>query len=341
MSKFSFDVLQRCVFPFIPTDDPDVMLGATFGEDVALTRVGGDILVSHLDPIVGAVENIGWLAVHVACNDIATAGVPPRWILPLVLVPQPEDEGLLETIMRDAGRAAEEVGVSIIGGHTGYSANLARPLVAVTALGTASGRVPVRTSGARAGDAVLVTKGIAIEGTAILAQDFAGVAHELGLIDSELTEARRLMREVSVVPQALTIAGHGATAMHDVTRGGLMETLLEIAFVSDVAIEMDASLLPIPPIVSRFAQAFRFDPLWMISSGTLVATLPAERLDEVSRILNQEGTPFAVVGRVTEGAGVHVHRNGETVHYSDIRCEEDELARMWSLYSPGEGPRAK
>ncbi len=341
MSKFSFEVLQRCVFPFVSSDDPDVILGATFGEDVALTRVGGDIVVSHLDPIVGAVENIGWLAVHVACNDIATAGVPPRWILPLVLVPRPEDEELLERIMRDAGRAADEVGVSIIGGHSGYSANLARPLVAVTALGTASGRVPLRTRGARVGDAVLVTKGIAIEGTAILAQDFPGTARELGLSDSELTEARRLMGEVSVVPQALTIAAHGATAMHDVTRGGLMETLLEIAFLSEVGIEMEVSLLPVPPIVSRFAQAFRFDPLWMISSGTLVATLPPERLDEVGRVLDQEGTPFAVVGRVTEGAGVHVRRDGETVHYGDIRCEEDELARMWRLYSQEAGPRAK
>jgi len=95
MSKFSFDVLQRCVFPFVQTNDPDVILGATFGEDVALTRVGGDILVSHLDPIVGAIDNIGWLAVHVACNDIATSGIPPRWILPLVLLTRQQKSSLM------------------------------------------------------------------------------------------------------------------------------------------------------------------------------------------------------------------------------------------------------
>jgi hydrogenase expression/formation protein HypE len=169
MSKFSLDVLQRRVFPFVEASDPDVLLGAAFGEDVALTRVGGDILISHVDPIVGAIGNIGWLAVHVACNDIATAGIPPRWILLLVLVPRMEDEELLEQIMRDASRAAGEVGASIIGGHTGYSAGLSRPLLAVTALGTASGREPVRTGGARVGDHVLVTKGVALEGTTILA----------------------------------------------------------------------------------------------------------------------------------------------------------------------------
>jgi thiamin-phosphate kinase len=332
MSKFSLDVLQRCVFPFATSDDPDVILGATFGEDVALTRVGGDILVSHMDPIVGAIDNIGWLAVHVACNDIATTGIPPRWILPLVLVPNAEDEVLLERIMRDAARAAREIGVSIIGGHTGYSANLARPLVAVTALGTAEGREPLRTRGARVGDQVLVTKGIAIEGTAILAQDFADVAHELGLSEDDLTEARRLMAQVSVVKEAVAIAAHGATAMHDVTRGGLLETLLELAALSGVAIEVDAALLPMPPVVARFANAFAFDPLWMISSGTLAATVPPERVAEVRRALQETGTPFAFVGEVKEGTGVQVLRNGEAVHYGDIRCEDDELARMWRLY---------
>ncbi len=332
MSKFSWDVLQRCVFPFTVSDDPDVILGATFGEDVALTRVGDDILVSHLDPIVGAVGNIGWLAVHAACNDIVTTGIPPRWILPLVLVPRQDDEDLLERIMRDASRAAREIGVSIIGGHTGYSANLARPLVAVTALGTAEGRAPLRTRGAGVGDQVLVTKGIAIEGTAILAQDFADVARKLGLSEHDLAEARRLMTQVSIVKEAVAIAAQGATAMHDVTRGGLLETLLELASLSKVAIKMDAGLLPIPSVVSRFAEAFQFDPLWMISSGTLVATVPDGRVEEVSRELTQMGMPFAFVGKVIEGVGVQVRCNGKIVHYDDIRCEEDELARMWRLH---------
>jgi hydrogenase maturation factor len=88
MSKFSLDVLQKRVFPFTQSNDSDVILGAAFGEDVALTRVGGDILVSHVDPIVGAIGEIGWLAVHVACNDVAAAGIPPRWLLLLVLVPR-------------------------------------------------------------------------------------------------------------------------------------------------------------------------------------------------------------------------------------------------------------
>ncbi|MBW1802742.1 MAG: AIR synthase family protein [Deltaproteobacteria bacterium] len=336
MSKFSLDVLERRVFPYVETDDPDVILGAAFGEDVALTRVGGDVLVSHVDPIVGAIGNIGWLAVHVACNDVATSGAPPRWILPLVLVPTLDDEDLLEQIMRDAGRAAKEIGASIIGGHTGYSSNLSRSLVAVTALGTGSGRRLVRTSGAQIGDHVLVTKGIALEGTAILAQDFSDVAQKLGLDERDLLKAQQLMGEVSVVPEALALAEHGATAMHDVTRGGLLETLLEIAHLSGVGIEVDASRMPILPVIARFAQAFQFDPIRMISSGTLSATVPPDRIPGVTEVLGKKGVPFADVGRVTDGIGVLLLHKDKNFYYRDIHCEEDELARMWTLYPRNE-----
>ena len=332
MSKFSLDVLQSRVFPFAQADDPDIILGAAFGEDVALTRVGGDILVSHVDPIVGAIGDIGWLAVHVACNDVAAAGVAPRWLLLLVLVPRMEDEELLERIMHDASRAAGEVGASIIGGHTGYSAGLSRPLVAVTALGTASDREPVRTGGAQVGDQVLVTKGLALEGTAILAQDFADVAQGLGLGEEELKAGRRVMAEVSVMQEALALAANGVTAMHDVTRGGILETLLEIAHLSEVGIEVEFSRLPIPSIVSRFARAFQFDPLRMISSGTLAVTVPPDRVEKVSEALEGLGTPFAYIGRVTDGVGVRVLWEGGAIHHTGIRCEEDELARIWTLY---------
>jgi hydrogenase maturation factor len=336
MSKFSLEALNRHVFPYIEHHDPDVILGSVFGEDASLTRVGGSILVSHLDPIVGAVENIGWLAVHVACNDIATSGVPPRWVLLLVLVPGREDEPLLGKIMQDVRRAVGEIGVSIIGGHTGYSSNLSRPLVAVTALGTATGREPIYTRGGSLGDHILVTKGIALEGTAILASDFANVAFELGLGEQDLVEARSLMNEVSILSEALILAECGVTAMHDVTRGGLLETLLEIAYRSGVSLEVDARRIPVRPIVARFARAFQFDPLKMISSGTLVATVPLERVEEASQLLEQRGITLADIGQVVEGSGVRISDDGQVTLYQEIRCEEDELACMWALY-PREG----
>jgi hydrogenase expression/formation protein HypE len=333
MSKFSVDVLNRCVYPYFKSEDPDVLLGAVFGEDIALTRVGESLLASHADPIVGAVENIGWLAVHVACNDIATCGARPRWILPLVLVPDQKDEKLLEKIIRDTARASDEVGVTIIGGHTGYSANLSRPLVAVTALGTLVGREPILTKGAQLGDHILVSKGIALEGTAILANDFTITAHQLGLSEGDIDQAKRLMGAVSVIPEAEILAQHGATSMHDVTRGGLLETLLETASLSSVGMQVAFDRIPIPEIVIRFADAFGFDPLKMISSGTLVATVNPDSLKAVMGHLDEEGIFCADIGVIRAGNGIEIFQDDEVIHYQEIHPEEDELARMWTQYA--------
>lgn len=332
MSKFSLETLNQYVYPNITSRDPDVVMGAVFGEDVALTRVHEGFLASHIDPIVGAVKNIGWLAVHVACNDIAASGAPPRWILTLVMMPHKEDKALLGEIMSDIARAAEETGVSVIGGHTGYSASLSRPLVAVTALGTLPEDKAICTGGAHPGDHIFVTKGIALEGAAILAYDFAGAAQKLGLSDQALDEARSLMKHVSIIPEALVFAAQGATAMHDVTRGGLLETLLEIAALSKVGLQVDGSRIPVPPVVARFAEAFQFDTLKMISSGTLAATIPPARVEAAGLALHEKGIPFADIGQVVEGSGLHIEQHGQVAHYQDIHCEEDELARMWELY---------
>ncbi len=335
MAKFSYDVLQECVYPFTSSDDPDVLLGASFGEDISLTRVGGEILASHVDPIISAVGNIGWLAVHIACNDIATAGIPPRWILALVLVPEADDTELLKKIMGDIQRAAKGLGISIIGGHSEYSPGINRPLVAITALGTAGGREPIHTGGAKVGDHVLVTKGIALEGTSILAGDFTEQARELGLSEEDIHQAQALMEEVSVVEDALTLADHQVTAMHDVTDGGILENLLEIAHTSGVGLEAEYERMPIPPVVQRFAKAFQFDPLQMISSGTLAVTLPPEKAAGAKAALQAKGIPAAVIGQVVEGEGVVLKKGGSRIHYTEIQAEKDELARLWDLYHGG------
>lgn len=332
MSKFSLEVLTKHVFPYFSSNDPDVLLPPEFGEDIALTRVGQDILVSHVDPIVGAVKDIGWLAVHVASNDVATSGALPRWILLLVLVPSKNDVALLEKIMQDASKAADEIGATVIGGHTGYTANLSRPLVAVTALGVLSKKDPIRTKGAEIGDHVFLTKGVGLEGTAILANDFSQTAIRLGLSVEELHEASQLLKEVSIIPEALISAENGATAMHDVTRGGLLETLLEVAKLADLGIIINSQRIPIRPVVSRFAKAFDFDPLKMISSGSLVATVPPAAIDVVSEKLREKGIIFADIGMVSEGKGVKISQAGKQVWHQDIHCEDDDLATIWERY---------
>jgi hydrogenase expression/formation protein HypE len=172
-----------------------------------------------------------------------------------------------------------------------------------------------------------------LEGTAILAHDFDDVALKAGLSKADLNEGRQLMAQVSVVREALVLAQEGVTSMHDVTRGGILETLLEIANRSRVGIELNFDQLPISSIVARFASAFQFDPLRMISSGTLALTVPPDRVEAVCNAMYQLETSITHVGRVTDEEGVSIFRDGEVTNYKEIRCEEDELARVSLIHS--------
>jgi hydrogenase expression/formation protein HypE len=333
MSKFSLDTLRSCVFPFLGIDnDPDVILGSSFGEDVAVTRIGEDLLLSHVDPIVGAVEGIGRLALHVACNDIACSGIKPRWAQILVLVPDRNDTDLVKRIMQDASEAAKEAGVSIIGGHTGYSSGITRPVVAVTAMAPAGGRRVIRTGGISEGNHIIITGGAGIEGTSILAVDFAKKARELGLTGEEIREGVELGEKISIIREASLLADLGATAMHDVTRGGIMETLLEMALLSSLELDIHEDHIPVCPVVSRFARAFGFDPMGMISSGSLAAAMPPETVEDTLKKLHKMGIPAGDAGIARKGNGITVHRSKGTTHLTEPRCEDDELARMWVLF---------
>ncbi|RLF04084.1 MAG: hypothetical protein DRJ64_07450 [Thermoprotei archaeon] len=133
------------------------------------------VIVAHSDPTVGALKKIGWLAVHIACNDIATVGVRPRWILPTILLPEKWREEMVDVITKNIDEAARELGVAVVGGHTGYAIGSSWPIVVVTAIGVGRRDKVLTSACARPGDVVYVTKGAGIEGTAILASGFKAV----------------------------------------------------------------------------------------------------------------------------------------------------------------------
>ncbi len=332
MSKFSREIMEKAVYAPLgrQKQDPSVLMGSLFGEDIALVDTGAGLLASHVDPIVGAAEGLGRLAVHVACNDLAASGVAPRWLQLLVLVPCAEDTESLRRIMEEAVEAAEEAGAVIVGGHSGYSSGLSRPLAAVTAFGSAQKETPVRTGGARKGDVVCLTRGMGLEGTAILAWDYSEECFRRGLLKEHVEEARKLAECLSVVPEALELASLGATAMHDPTRGGVLEAFLEMAWGAKKSFRIQREKLPYLPVVQNFARAFDFDPLRMISSGALAATLPKERVAEAARAI----APWAClypVGTVEEGKGVRICSQSEDLFFVEPEPEKDELARLQVL----------
>lgn len=332
MSKFSDRIMEKYIFSRLPPVRKDVVVGPGMGLDVGVTRLKNKtFLISHLDPIVGAIGRIGWLAVHIACNDIATSGAAPSWILPLILLPEHWKEKMLDEITNDIATAAKETGVSIIGGHTGYAPGSLKPLVSITALGI-SDKKYITAADAKDGDIVVLTKGAGIEGTAIIAEDFEDVLKMKRVNQAVIRKAKKFINDISVIPEALIVKKY-ASAMHDATRGGIMEALLEMAKASCVDIEVFREKIPIRKETKIFAEKLGFDPLWMIGSGALVISLLENKVEKAIKKLRDSHIPAACIGKIKKGKGtVYLHEGNKKKSYEKPVPEKDELAKLWRSY---------
>lgn len=290
------ELLARLVYPHLGRR-PDVLVRAGIGEDCAALDFGEWTAVLTCDPITTAREHLGRLAVHVGCNDLATSGAEPTALLLTLLLREGTTPDALESIMAEAGQAAAGLGVEIVGGHTEVTPGIDRTIAVVTAIGKARTGMVISGSGARAHDAVIITKGAGIEGTAILASDLAGpLAPALG--EAVLTRARAFVERLSVVPEGMVAAHNGATAMHDVTEGGVLAGAWELAEASGLGIVLRADDVPVLPETAVICHELDLDPLALISSGAmLICTADPRRM---LRALADAGIPAADVGVMTE-----------------------------------------
>lgn len=280
LGKLSPQELTRLVFPFLGSQRPEVLVGAALGEDAAVLDLGGEsLLVLSTDPITGASQEIGWLAVHIACNDLAAAGAEPVGLLLTWLIPPHLPGEELAMMMRDADRAARSLGAAILGGHSEVTPYLPQLVVLATAVGKAPRGRLVRTGGAQLGDALYLSKALALEGTAILARE---LAEELRPVLGEelLAHAATFLEEISVVPEGLLAASLGAHAMHDVTEGGLLGGAWEMMKASACGLRVEEEALPIRMETVLLCRALELDPLALISSGAMLIAAPPGLLEE-------------------------------------------------------------
>ena len=346
LGKLPADVLARLLGRFKPAD-PRVLVGPGLGLDAAVMEMGDRLLVAKSDPITFATDAIGWYAVQVNANDIATMGATPRWFLATVFLPQSRaDVTLAEDILGQIYTACVALGVSLVGGHTEITYGLERPIVAGFMLGEVERRRLVTASGAQPGDVVIVTKGIAIEGTAIIARE-RGLA---GFDDDFLKRCRRFLTEpgISVVRDAALAldagdVGHVAArgpsalpnanavhAMHDPTEGGLATGLYELAQAASVGLVIEAPAVPVYPETRALCQALNLDPWGLIASGALLMAVESAHADNIARALEAHGIHAAIVGRVTEQVGQVLLHDDVTGSTRDVpRFERDEITRLF------------
>jgi len=321
--------LMRRVLAHAPCDDPRVVVGPGVGLDCAVVDPGGgSLLVYKSDPITFAAEAIGEYLVRINTNDIATTGAVPRWLLITLLLPEGRTtaEGA-EALLEGIYAACREAGIAVLGGHSEVTHGLDRPIAVGTLVGEVDREGLVQPSGARPGNRILVTKGVPIETTAILANEFPERLRGV-LSAAELEEARDYLAEpgLDVLRDAQTALGAGrVTAMHDPTEGGLVTALWELAEASGRALEVELNRVPVPPLAARVCGAFGIDPLAAIASGALLLAVEAEDVPAVTAALAESGIPAADIGRVAEGPWGVRGPDGRTLP----QPERDEIGRVY------------
>jgi thiamin-phosphate kinase len=309
-------------------------LGPAIGVDCAVLDFGEKLLVAKSDPITFTAEDIGWYAVHINANDIATFGARPRWFLLTVLLPEGQaDEGLVDRLFTQVKETCEKLDVDLIGGHSEVTAALDRTILAGTMLGEVSRDCVVTPQGAVPGDRLLLTKGIPIEGASILAREYASELDQLPqpLID----RARDYLHDpgISILAEALAASQTGAvTAMHDPTEGGLASGLWELAQAANVGLQVLLDEIPIVPEARTLCEALEVNPLEAIASGALLLTVNADRISQVTEAIREAGVEVWAIGEVTEGEGVFCQSKGES---RQLRWpSRDSLAELFERRPP-------
>ena len=301
------------------------------GEDAAVIDMGERWLVAKTDPITFATDEIGWYAVHVNANDIAAAGGVPRWFLSTLLLPEAgTDDALIERIMGQISSACRSLGVVPCGGHTEVTHHLDRPIVVGVMLGDMEPGNLVRSSAVKVGDTILITKGAAVEGTAIIARE---KERELShLFDDEfLKRCQGFLYDpgISIMCEAqLAMRAGRVHAMHDPTEGGVATGLWELALASNVGLVVDADRIPILSETKQLCEVFGLEPLGVIASGALLIAVAESDVVPVCGALAEAGIVVAPIARaVPPEQGLEMH-TAEGVKPLP-RYDQDEIARLF------------
>ncbi|MFB6120199.1 MAG: AIR synthase family protein [Halobacteriaceae archaeon] len=316
LGKADREFFDKYIYPNLGADRDDVTLGPQHGVDFGVIQVGEQAVALASDPVyiqaTLGLEKAAWFGFHVLLSDVAVSGIPPSHLAVDVNLPPEITDEEFRTVWETFDREARDLGVSIVTGHTGRYQGCNYPMVGgATALSVGDPEDVVRPDGARAGDSVIVTKGPAIEATALLANEF----EEYIDLDSEAMDAaKERFWDQSPVKDALTAAAAGpVTAMHDATECGIYGGLYEVARAGGVRIEVDRDRVPVLPGVRELCDAVGIDPWISISEGTLLLTVDSDGTEDVLAALDDEGIPAAEVGHVVAGSGVEI--DGEEVDH--------------------------
>jgi len=335
--KLDSRTMQTVVYRSLGSTSRKVVAGPARGMDNAVISIGGGRrMLMTTDPvsIIPAVgmKRSAWMSVHLIASDYTTSGLRPEFATFTYNLPQQMRSSDVEEYLRAVGRECDNLGVSVVAGHTGsYPGGGFTVVGGGTMFGFCRQGEYVDPTMARQGDAILMTKGAAIEATAMLACSFPRQVERLVGRDT-CKRAEFMLSECSTVKDALAasavgLGSEGVTSMHDATEGGILGGLAELADASGMAFCIDEDEIHVSAEASAVCSAFNIDPLTSVSEGSLLLTCNPARAEEVRTRLRKRGVPSFQIGRVSKGRGVWALRRG-----SRASRLKDSRDGYWSAY---------
>ena len=294
--KIPIEILKEVVFKNLGADRSEVVLGPAAGVDGAVLDVGSKNAIVSMDPITGAVERIGWEAININANDVATFGVEPAFFFSCIMLPEGADSKIVENISSQMHVAAKELGIAIVGGHCESTPGLTNPIVVGCIMGLTGKGKYVTAAGAKTGDKLILTKSAGIEGTAILAFDRESDLSKT-FNSTLLDSAKGFYKQISVVKDALTAYKVGGVhAMHDPTEGGVLNGIHEMADAAGLGVRVFEEKIMVEPETAKICRFYEIDPLQLISSGALLIAAEPQAADKIIEALCQEHIYANVIG---------------------------------------------
>ena len=343
MSKFSpgklpISVMNKIIEKYLKPDlklesGKKVIFGPHAGQDVAVIDMGDKFLVTKSDPITFTSDSIGSYVVNINANDIVTSGAKPIGFQPTVLLPENKtDEALVDKIFSDMRTTCDKFGITITGGHTEITLGLDRPIICGMMWGEVKKEDLVTTFGGKPGDALILTKGIAIEGAYIISKEKEADLLKNHIDLQLIRNCQNLLNSpgISIVKEAQLIhSDFTVHAMHDPTEGGLAMGLVELAQNSNCGVIIDYNAILLIPGTEELCNLYGLDPFGLIASGALLMAVPKEEVGEIVSYLEKNNIRAAEIGFLTNNPGKFSvkYDTGEIkpLKYSPI----DEITRIF------------
>lgn len=325
VGKLNTDDLHKLISGHTGARRDDVLIRPKVGEDCAVLKFGEEGCILSTDPITGSASEVGKLAVHINCNDIASSGGEIVGLMLTILAPEGTSFDALYQIMTQASDEAKKLNVEIIGGHTEITNAVNQIVVSATAVGREKLENIVATGSGNLGDKIVITKGIGIEGTGIIAFEKADELQGV-LLPLELAEAQDMLNKISVYKEGRLAGQYGVTSMHDVTEGGIFGALWEGCIAADLGCLVDINRLPVAAVTRKLCMHYDINPYQLISSGSMLITVAPNKAEGLLELLKENDIDAYEVGELTKEKVLFCDEKG--AYHSIPEPSSDELYKV-------------